>query len=431
MIKFNIKDNKISEESFEKILELTSNYIFIKDIEGKFVFLNKSGRVFFNISENDFGLLENKDILNLDYYNNFLEDDKFVIDTLNEISVKEIVCKNDNLEYYLDLNKMPVFNKKNNLVGVVGIAKDVTESKVLKSKAEKQLTILNKILDSTYLYVYVKDSSGTYSYANSMFAKLINQNNKRIVGTNEDYIVSDMESETQKTDQRVLDENEPYSCREIIAKENGKKIYLWSTRIPFVAENGEKYLVCFSVSITKRIALEDELRETTCRDFVTKLYNREYFLQECLNEYVRNRRYNNSIGLILFDIDSFSKINERFGHKIGTKLLKEFAKKLKKYVRELDVLCRISDKEFAILAICSEKDYVLKLSNTIKQEIQNEYILKVNGEKIFITLSGGLSISFKEDLNHEAIYLRAEKALNKAKKDGKDKICVEFGVNDE
>ncbi len=100
-----------------------------------------------------------------------------------------------------------------------------------------------------------------------------------------------------------------------------------------------------------RIRLQNELREQAIRDPLTGVYNRRYFNEVVEQELVRSSRYNHPIGFLIIDVDNFKRINDRFGHQTGDRVLQVVADLLASQVRESDIVVRYGGDEFLVMLI--------------------------------------------------------------------------------
>ncbi len=157
-------------------------------------------------------------------------------------------------------------------------------------------------------------------------------------------------------------------------------------------------------------------------DFLTGLVNRRRFeraVLEMINEY-QTRGY--PFSLILMDIDNFKKINDTYGHPAGDNVLKEIALILKTFLRANNISARIGGEEFAILvpgASAKEGEVVAK---RLKKAIENR-VFTTPKEEIRLTASFGVT-GVKKDDTLETIFDRADKALYRAKQEGKNSVAV-------
>jgi diguanylate cyclase (GGDEF)-like protein len=167
------------------------------------------------------------------------------------------------------------------------------------------------------------------------------------------------------------------------------------------------------------------------KDKLTNLYNRRGFIdssKKILKEITNNKTERRkkfiikNCSLVLFDIDNFKKINDKFGHNIGDKALKTLSLEIKKRVRDIDVLGRWGGEEIILLLVGADKENGFYVADYIRQKIENKKI-KTSKGFINITISGGIA-DFKKEKDFEKVFKLADKALYKAKKTGKNKIVI-------
>nr|WP_321400304.1 diguanylate cyclase [uncultured Desulfobacter sp.] len=163
-----------------------------------------------------------------------------------------------------------------------------------------------------------------------------------------------------------------------------------------------------------------ELERLATFDQLTGLVNRAKLDEVLRTELIRSNRYGNSLGLIMLDIDYFKAVNDTHGHQVGDKVLRLFAEQLRHGVRDADVPGRWGGEEFLI--ICPESDLhgVVTLAQSLRERVQKHEVEGV-GKK---TASFGVTVFEKKD-TITAIIGRADKALYKAKENGRNRVeCV-------
>jgi diguanylate cyclase (GGDEF)-like protein len=132
-------------------------------------------------------------------------------------------------------------------------------------------------------------------------------------------------------------------------------------------------------------------------------------------------KYDVPLFLLLFDIDNFKSINDTFGHNVGDSVLKELVVLVGKSIRKSDIFIRWGGEEFAILLRYSEPMTVMKIADQIRSRIDKNSFKTI----VHVTCSFGLtSILPHETL--ESIFERADKALYRAKSDGKNVVRMEL-----
>jgi diguanylate cyclase (GGDEF)-like protein len=161
----------------------------------------------------------------------------------------------------------------------------------------------------------------------------------------------------------------------------------------------------------------NEHKVLSITDKLTGIFNR-LKLDEVLNdEFNRSSRFKSNFGVIIVDIDYFKKINDTYGHLIGDEVLIEFAKILEKNIRRIDVLGRWGGEEFMI--ICPETNLkgTKKLAETLHEIVSKSEFPIVDN----ITASFGVSV-YDGDENINEVIARADKALYKAKVNGRNRV---------
>jgi len=173
------------------------------------------------------------------------------------------------------------------------------------------------------------------------------------------------------------------------------------------------------LDITKEEKNKKEMEELNITDPLTKARNRRYFNTVISEHISMNERYNKTFSLIMFDIDHFKKINDKYGHDVGDKILVQYTKLISKNLRMNDTLCRIGGEEFIIILTetnLSQATAVAKKLNAIVRE--SEEILP-------ITMSF-VVVEYKKGENAQEVYKRVDNALYKAKITGRDKVVIGY-----
>lgn len=160
-----------------------------------------------------------------------------------------------------------------------------------------------------------------------------------------------------------------------------------------------------------------ELERIAIIDRLTGLFNRRKLDEVLSAELKRSKRYGNSFGMIMVDIDHFKNVNDTHGHQVGDQVLQLFAAQLKQGVREVDVSGRWGGEEFLIICPETGKDKLLFLAEKLRIGVQSQAVPEVGGK----TASFGVTIYEKDD-TLETIVSKADKALYLAKEKGRNRV---------
>lgn len=156
-------------------------------------------------------------------------------------------------------------------------------------------------------------------------------------------------------------------------------------------------------------------------DAVTGLPNRMAYDERAAQEYARWSRFHEPLAMLVWDIDDFKSINDRFGHQAGDKALRVIARSLNSRLRVTDFIARYGGEEFVCLLCGSTGEEALQVAEEMRKSV-SENGFHSAGNPVNVTISCGLT-SFIEGDTLNSVFSRADKALYQAKKSGKDR-CI-------
>jgi diguanylate cyclase (GGDEF)-like protein len=154
-------------------------------------------------------------------------------------------------------------------------------------------------------------------------------------------------------------------------------------------------------------------------DPLTGLYNRRFAERTLKAEIARAQRKGYALTLVLFDLNSFKQINDRFGHAAGDLVLKEFADRLAKAVREADVAARLGGDEFMLLLTECDSSRVQSVLQRLKS-IEVELM----GQRIPVEFAVGWR-EYQRNQSSEELMHEADKALYSHKQAGKRSLVLQ------
>ena len=174
--------------------------------------------------------------------------------------------------------------------------------------------------------------------------------------------------------------------------------------------------------ITETTNMVKKLEELAIKDPLTGLYNRRHFTSYFNNQISLSKRYDFSVGLILFDLDYFKSINDNYGHVAGDYVLSKTASAISKKLRAHEMLARYGGEEFIILSTEKEAEGLKLFAERLRKTIESE-IFDYEGHTIRVTASFGCAIVRKEQIFEEAVEI-VDKALYEAKDSGRNMVIV-------
>lgn len=174
----------------------------------------------------------------------------------------------------------------------------------------------------------------------------------------------------------------------------------------------------------ERALLYRRLKEMAQVDGLTGVFNRRYYERYLHDEFIRSKRLQRALAMIVFDIDFFKRCNDTYGHECGDRVLRQFAQVLKSNTREEDMVARYGGEEFVVLLTGegSGRD-ALTAGEKLRKIVQETAFADFEPGKI--TVSGGVGI-VRPDEDFEQLFKRADQALYEAKRQGRNRVVL-FG----
>ena len=233
-----------------------------------------------------------------------------------------------------------------------------------------------------------------------------------------------------------------------LTRNDEQRLIDWSDSA-VINDNEVKYVIATGIDVTEKMVIEnqiqdhlnnledivkqrtDELSRANLRldklvniDGLTNIHNRRYFDETLTKELSRAKRSGAPLSLLLCDVDYFKAYNDSFGHIAGDKCLIEIATVFKRFFnRASDFVARYGGEEFAVILPNMEADKALSHARSLVAEIRQKNILFESspGEKV-VTISAGTTTFKQNELTETlAIIDSADKALYKAKTDGRNR----------
>ena len=162
--------------------------------------------------------------------------------------------------------------------------------------------------------------------------------------------------------------------------------------------------------------------EKSQKDALTGVGNREALNTVGAQYFDLSVKTHQHLSLVVFDIDHFKKINDTYGHTAGDKVLKMIADLVSHLIREKDRLFRCGGEEFCLFTHSTE-DEARAVAERIRRTVERT-VFSFKSQAIRTTVSVGISCLADGDAKWEDIFLRADKALYKAKDSGRNKIVL-------
>ncbi|MDG0025435.1 diguanylate cyclase [Trinickia sp. Y13] len=176
------------------------------------------------------------------------------------------------------------------------------------------------------------------------------------------------------------------------------------------------------VSVVQREREEavEKLQEYANRDGLTGIANRRFFESRLRDEFLRWQRYGGELSVLLFDLDHFKDINDRFGHAVGDTVLRVMAQRVADAVRVQDTFGRFGGEEFALLLPCTPLADAMIVAEKVRMTICDTPV-EAEGVRVPVTASVGGAAARPGLPSYEVLINEADAALYSAKRQGRNR----------
>lgn len=180
--------------------------------------------------------------------------------------------------------------------------------------------------------------------------------------------------------------------------------------------------------IEERRRIEGELRRLATFDSLTGAFNRRVFFEQAELYFAQILDPSLPLAVLMFDLDRFKQINDRFGHVAGDFALKHFVKLCVDHVQPYNILGRLGGEEFALLLPEATDSVALEVGELVCKVCKATPVL-VNGQTISLTVSVGVANRSSADHTFAQMLERADQYMYLAKNSGGDRVMTSASSN--
>jgi diguanylate cyclase (GGDEF)-like protein len=181
-----------------------------------------------------------------------------------------------------------------------------------------------------------------------------------------------------------------------------------------------------SVFSTVLARMGERQRRLSRRESLTGCFNRRAFYELFPREVERARRLGHGVSLVFLDIDHFKRINDRFGHETGDRVLQQLAARLRGTIRETDLLFRWGGEEFVILLSHTGAGEAIWLAERIRTSVAERPFAGADARKMIpVTVSVGTAGTADYPVDPDSLLARADSACYRAKERGRNRVEAE------
>ncbi|AXV14688.1 hypothetical protein CYG48_02580 [Neorhizobium sp. SOG26] len=449
------------------LLDQLPDFIYVKDRRSRFVFANKAASRLVSFASGNVIGLTDFDLLELGCAKEtFLAEQDLMSSGTAYENREERITLADERTLWLTTSKTPLRNDAGEIIGLVGISRDITERKRQDARRHGHARLLEMIARGqplqTVLDALVSTVEDELDEITASFLLLDEQNQrlrhgattrlppayvKAIDGLEVGPKVGSCGTAAWRRApvfvRDVLEDPLWSDFRELAVLFGFRSC--WST--PIMSPDGrvlgtfglysntpreptalELELTAMATDLAgiaiERARAEERIQHMAHHDPLTGLPNRALFWTQFARALHEGRREGRKITVAYIDVDNFKQINDGLGHAAGDEVLKALAHRMSSCIRASDLLARLGGDEFAIVFsnITHDEAGVIRRLQELRLAVARP--IEVEGDSIQATCSMGVAFFPQDGDTPETLLARADRAMYEAKHEGKDRLRV-------
>ncbi|MDE2027181.1 MAG: EAL domain-containing protein [Candidatus Omnitrophica bacterium] len=437
--KSNVKTIELKEQRLRQIIDLVPHFIFAKDIEGRFVLVNKAiANAYGTTVENLTGKKDEDFIKSRAQVRHFLKDDLEVMQSgKSKFIPLEPITNAQGQTRFLATTKIPFTASGIDSPCVLGVAIDITEYKQAEEALAQGQHFIESVLNATPNLIYVYDLiSKSNVYFNRGLHDLLGYTEQQIEAMGGELfnmiLHPDDHASVREHHQMLIQDGKVREIECRMKDAGGQWRWMRSRDVVFArTPQGEAWQILGSAEdVTEHKLLENKYWTLSYYDAVTTFPNRTLFYERANLGLSHAKRSNIACAVLFIDLDHFKNVNDTLGHTLGDELLKDTAVKLSECVREIDTIARLgSDKFIVFLNGLEDAQSAQHIAERIREKLNTTRT--ICSQELFVTATIGIATFPNDGSTLEELLKNADTAMNAAKDAGRNAFCFFNGTMNE
>ena len=351
------------------------------------------------------------------------DDREIILSGRPKLSYEEPQTTRDGKQIWLSTSKVPLKNKRNEIIGVLGIYDDITERKRIERSLIEEKQTAQNYLDIVGVMILVLDNDKNVKLINRRGCEIIGYKPEEVIGKNwiENFLPERCRNKVDEVgDSLITDDRHKINYFEnpILTKEGKERLIAWRNTTLTDQDGNVTGILTSGEDITERRQYEERITYLANFDVLTGLPNRVLLEEHFHNLLSHARRSAAPFAVMFLDLDHFKEINDSLGHNFGDALLVEIAKHLKETIRGEDIIARLGGDEFIILLPDTDSKGAVEVAQKFLETVVKPVL--VDQHEFIVTASIGIAL-YPEDGNTMDLLLQnADAAMYRAKQEGRN-----------
>ncbi len=303
---------------------------------------------------------------------------------------------------------------------LITMAAEMTALAVERKRAEQQLQLVALVFEQGGESIVITDSENRIVRVNKAFTQITGYSEAEALGRNPSLLSSGRQvADFYKDMWDTLHATGLWQGELWNRRKDGSFYPEWMSISQLHDSSGAvTHYVAIATDISQRKKDEEHIRQLAEFDSLTGLPNRRLLQDRVGTALTHAQRHNESVALMFLDLDRFKNVNDSLGHHIGDTLLLQVAQRLTAALREIDTVCRLGGDEFVVLCPNTDAAGAAHVAQKLLESIGQRFQLE--SQDLAVTFSIGIALYPTDGSTYEALSMRADIAMYRAKQAGRN-----------
>ena len=404
------------------LIDNLPDLVWLKDKDGVYLRCNHRFEKFIGASNLDIVNKTDYDFVDKGLADSFRKHDCMVMEANKAlINEEEVPFASDGHRELLETTKVPMHDDNGDLIGVLGIGHNITETK----EANDQLKLAASVFTHAREGIIITDSVGSIIEVNETFSNITGYSRKEALGENPRFLQSGRQSPEFYASMWLSLQENNYWTGELWNRRKNGEVYAEIATISAVVDSDgtvQNYVALFT-DITSIKEHQKQLEYMAHFDVLTSLPNRTLLADRLRQAISQSDKTQQSLAVVYLDLDSFKTVNDTYGHEVGDELLIIMSKRIKDIIRAGDTLARIGGDEFIAILVGIED--IITCEQILARMLQAS-MAPCNINNTILRTSASIGVTFypQDKADADQLIRHADNAMYTSKQNGKNRYHI-------